>query len=108
MAVAEPRHVGEHQRGARLPGHYPERVEVGYEHEVAVPGLPRGELVTVHGVHVRVDGQQVGARLSAVRHHLVEEVPGVEPIALQPALHVGQGDDDRVDVARGDRYPELL
>ena len=31
---------------------------------------------------------------------LLDEELAVEPLAHQPALHVGEGDDDRVDRAR--------
>ena len=55
--------------------------------------------VAVDGVHVDVDGEQVVAALGAVREHVVEEVPRVQPLALQPALHVGEGDDHGVDLA---------
>ena len=55
------RDVGEAQRGALLPGHGPQRVEVGRHHEVAVAALPRGHRVAVDRVHLDVDGEQVVA-----------------------------------------------
>ena len=67
---------------------------------VAVAALPRADGVAVDGVHVDVDGQQVVAALGAVLEHGVEEELGVDPLALQPALHVGEGDDDGVDGRR--------
>ena len=38
--------------------------------------------------------------------HLVEEELRVEPLALQPALHVGHGDDDGVDLLLADRLAQ--
>jgi hypothetical protein len=43
-----------------------------------------------------------------VRDHLVEEVGRVEPLALQPALHVHQGEHHGVDLALGDGDPQLF
>ena len=39
---------------------------------------------------------------------LVEEELGRQPLALQAALHVGQGEDDRVDLARGSEPAQLI
>ena len=63
--------------------------------EVAVAALPRAHRVAVDGVHLDVDGEQVVARLGAVLEHLVEEVLRREALALQAALHVGQGEQRR-------------
>src|SRR3712207_9203387 len=60
------------------------------EHEVAVAALPGRDLVALDGVHVDVDGQQVVAGLGAVLEDLRQEVRGVQPLALQPPLHVGE------------------
>ena len=57
--------------------------------EVAVSLLPRGHLVAVDRGHLDVDGQQVVAALGPVIATLVEEMAGRQPLALQPALHVG-------------------
>jgi hypothetical protein len=78
------------------------------ELEVAVAALPRADGVAVHGVHVDVDGQQVVAALGAVLEHGVEEELGVDPLALQPALHVGERDHDGVDGPIPDLGPQLL
>ena len=72
---------------------------VEHELHVAVPLLPRRDGVAADGVHVDVDGQQVVAALGARLERDVEEVAGVQPLALQPALHVGEGDHDGVDLA---------
>ncbi|GAA3241055.1 hypothetical protein GCM10020256_63650 [Streptomyces thermocoprophilus] len=39
---------------------------------------------------------------------LVEEEAGGEPLALEAALHVGEGQDDGVDVSGGDEGVQLL
>ena len=82
-----------------MPRNPPKGAEVRRQHEVAVPAFPRSELVAVDGVHVDVDGEQVVARLAAVREHLVEEVTSVQALALESSLHVGEADEDGVDVA---------
>src|SRR6202035_1099796 len=41
-------------------------------------------------------------------HHVVEEEVGGEPLALQASLHVGEGDDNRVDIAFAHLHAELL
>jgi hypothetical protein len=81
--------------GAGVPGDPAQRVEVGPHDEVAVAALPRGHGVAVDGVHVDVDREQVVAALGAVLHHLVEEVRGGQPLALEPTLHVGDGQAGR-------------
>jgi hypothetical protein len=40
--------------------------------------------------------------------HLVEEELGRQPLALEPALHVGEGEHDGVDLALTDLHPEPL
>ena len=85
-----PAEVGHHQRGAGQPRQQPQRGEVRRHHHVAVAGLPARHRVAVDGVHVDVDGQQVVAALGAVRGDVVDEQPGRDPFAGQPALHVGE------------------
>ena len=80
-----PGQVGHQQHGALVPGDRPQGVEVGLHHEVAVAALPRRHLVAGDGVHVDVDGEQVVAALGPVRDHLVEEVRGGQPLALEAA-----------------------
>ena len=72
--------------------------KVRREIEVAVPALPRGDLVARHRVHLHVEREQVVAALGAVPvlDLLEEEVP-VQPLAEQPSLHVGERHDHRVD-----------
>ena len=40
--------------------------------------------------------------------HLVEEVRRVEPLALQPSLHVDHGEYDRVEATVLDGQPQRL
>ncbi len=40
--------------------------------------------------------------------HLLEEVVGDQALALQPALHVAEAEQDRVDRAVGDRLAQLV
>ena len=92
-------------RAATAPG---AACQVEHELHVAVAALPGADGVAVDGVHVDVDGEQVVAALGAVLQHRVEEELRVDPLALQPSLHVGEGDDDGVDVAVADLGAQLL
>ena len=103
-----PGEVGDDHRRGFLPGHPAQRAHVGHHHEVAVAGLPGRHRVAVDGVHLHVHREQVVAPLDDAAHHVVEEELRREPLALQPALHVGEGDDDRVDVALAHLHAELL
>ena len=106
--MVEPDEVALDHGRARQVRQQPDGLRVEHELHVAVALLPRRHRVAVHGVHVDVDGQQVVAALGAVLEHVVDEVRSVQPLALQPALHVGEGDDDRVDVALVDPAPEVV
>ena len=107
-------HVGEHQRRALEPRRDAQGREVGSAPEVAVAGLPVGEPVALDHVHVDVDGQEVVARFDALTaggravrpEDVVEEEPTGHPLAHQPALEVGEGDDDGVDGAVVDQPGE--
>jgi hypothetical protein len=103
-----PLDVAQHQRRALVPRHQPQRGQVGPQHEVAVAPLPRRHGVAVDGVHVDVHRQQVVAGLGGVGHHLVEEVAHVAALALQPALHVGERHQHRVDRAQLRHLAELV
>ena len=46
------------------------------------------------------DGEQIVAGVGAVAEGLVDEEPGVEPLAHVAAVVVGEGDDDGVDEAQ--------
>ena len=75
----------------------PKRGKVGLHDEVAVALLPIGGRVARHRLHVDIVGEQV---VAAVRLFMgaVEEILGLEAFADEPTLHVGEADDDRVDL----------
>ena len=58
-----------------------------------------GEPVAGQHVHVDVHCQEVVAALDATVDHLVEEVVARDPLAHQPALLIGEDDEDGVDLA---------
>ena len=103
-----PLDVGQAQRRALEPRRAAQRVEVGLEHEVAVAALPARHLVAADGVHVDVDREQVVAALGAVADDRLQEPRGGQALALQAALHVGQGQQDGVDVACRDLGLQLV
>ena len=78
--------------------------EIGPEHEVAVALLPARDPVAGDRIHLHVEREQVVAALDAVLADVLldEELP-VQALAHEPALHVGEGDDHRVDRSVGDR-----
>src|SRR5581483_5985722 len=82
--------------------------QVGDEVHVAVTLLPARELVPGDRLHLHVDGQQVVARVRAFACDDVEEEAGVEALAGEPAVRVGEAGDDGVDVARLDQAGELV
>ena len=43
-----------------------------------------------------------------MREHVLDEVVADQPLALQPALHVAEGEDDGVDGAVGDGAAQLV
>jgi hypothetical protein len=51
---------------------------------------------------------KVVAALGVVLQHLVEEVAGGQPLALESALHVGDGEQHRVDAPGVDLGSQLL
>ena len=105
--AVDPGQVGHHQGGAREPRDQPQGGEVGRHHHVAVAGLPAGDGVAVHGVHVDIDGQQVVAAFGAVRSDVLDEQPRRHPLTGEPALHVAERDDDGVDVTGGHQRLQL-
>lgn len=100
--------IGHHERGARDPGGAAHRAEVGHHRHVAVAALPAGEGVAVDGVEVDVDGQQVVAALRVPVHGVFEKEPRRDALAHEAALHISEGDDDGVDLARGDGLSQLV
>ncbi len=84
-----PQHVGEDHDSPLVPRHPPQRRQVGLHDEVAVPARPGGHGVPVDRGHVDVDREEVVASFRALLERDVEEVAGVQALALQPPLHVG-------------------
>ncbi len=104
-----PLDVAEHERGRREPRDAPQRAEIRREREVAVPLLPAGDLVARNRIHLHVQREQVVAALDRMLGlDLLDEELAVEPLSEQPALHVGEGDDDRVDLAARDLGLQLV
>ena len=104
-----PLHVAENERRRLEPRDAAERRQVGPNVEVAVALLPARERIARHRVHLHLEREQVVAALHPVpRVHLLEEELGVKALAHQPALHVGEGDDDGVDRAGLDLCAQLL
>ena len=93
--------VAQHQRRAFLPRDAAQRRQVGLHHVVAVALRPGRRLVARHRLHLHVDSKQVVARMGLV-HARLQEMPRVEPLAHQPALHVDLRHDHGVDLARFD------
>ena len=100
-------HVAQHQRRFLEPGRAAQRAHVGHEVEVAVAELPVGEFIAGDRIHLHVHGEQVIAGVRAVVDHAVDEHLGIEPLAEEPAVVVGEADDDRFDLALLDELREL-
>ena len=104
-----PLHVAEHERRRLEPRDAAKRRHVGPNVEVAVALLPARERVAGHRIHLHLEREQVVAALHPVPGvHLLEEELGVQALAHQPSLHVGEGDDDRVDRAGLDLCAQLV
>ena len=78
----------------------------GFMHEVAVALLPVGGGVAGHRLHVDVVGEQIVAAMRLLVRAF-EEILGLHALADETALHVGEGDDDRVDLAGADRRSQV-
>ncbi len=76
--------------------------------EVAVAALPARHRVAGLGVHLHVEREQVVAALEGPWLDLLEEEVRLLALAHQPALHVGEGADDRVDRPGLDLFGELV
>ncbi len=103
-----PADVAEHERRGVEPRDPAQRGHVGRDREVAVALFPARDLVPGDRVHLHLEREQVVAALDGVLGlHLLHEELGVEPLAEQASLHVGERDHDRVDLAGGDEILEL-
>ena len=90
--------IGEAERRALEPGALHQRRHVGLHDEVAVALGPVGGRVAGHRLHIDVVGEQVVAAVRLLPRAVDEELR-VEALADQPPLHVGEGDNDGVDLA---------
>ena len=104
-----PEDVAEDERGRLEPRNPAQRREIRLHREVAVAALPARDLVARDRVHLHVEREQVVAAFDRVlvRHLLAEELR-VEALSHEPALHVGERDDDRVDRAGLDLGLQLV
>ena len=104
-----PEDVAEDESGRLEPRNPAQRREIRLHREVAVATLPARDLVARDRVHLHVEREEVVAAFDRVlvRHLLAEELR-VEPLSHEPALHVGERDDDRVDRARLDLGLQLV
>jgi hypothetical protein len=76
--------------------------------KVAVAERPVGEAITRDRVHLHVDREQVVAGVRAVLADLLDEHLGVEALAEQPPVMVGEAGDDGLDLARFHQAAQLL
>ena len=88
--------VAQHDGGTLGPGGPPERGQVGHEVDVAVALVPAREREAGDRSHLHVDGEEVVARVCALAYGLDEEA-GVEPLADQAPVMVGEGNHHGVD-----------
>ena len=99
--------VGEDEGGAGQPGQDPELVPDRLGDPVTVAGLPVHQPEAVRRLHLHVRAEQVRAEVGAMADDAVEEGLALDALAHEPALHVGEGDDDRVDAAVADHRLQL-
>jgi hypothetical protein len=85
-----------------VPGNESNGGEIRCKSEIAVSSLPRGEGESVDCVHVDVGGQNVTAAFDDAVGQIVSEKSSVDPLALEPTLHVRDREDDRVYIAAFD------
>ena len=91
-----PAGVGEHERRLRMPGHPPQRREVGVEREVGIADVDARHRVSGRGVGLHVERQEGAAHVDRVRRAL-DEVVALHALAHQAALHVDEREDDALD-----------
>ena len=78
------------------------------EGEVAVAALPRRQRKAAHRVHVDVGSEEVTAALDDAVEQVVHEESCVDALALKATLHVGNGENDRVDVTTVHAREQLI
>ena len=99
-------HVAQHERRAWQPRRPAHRGQVRLQHEVAIALFPARRLVAGNRLHIDIVGKKI---VAAVRFlvRAVDEELGVEALAHEAALHVGERRDHRVDLARRNFFLEL-
>ena len=104
-----PEDVAEDERGRLEPRNAAQRREIGLHRKVPVAALPARDLVPRDRIHLHVEGEQVVAPLHGmlVSHLLTEELR-MEAFSHEPALHIGERDDDGVDYPGLDLNPQLV
>src|SRR5207302_138180 len=76
--------------------------------KIAVAQLPIGKAIARDRSHLHVDGQQVVAGMGTVAADLLDEHLGVEALAQQPPVVVGEADDHGLDLVLRDQSAQLL
>src|SRR5580700_3997335 len=101
--------IAEDKHGAFEPRNAPHRVEVGNHREIAVAALPARDLVPGDRIHLHLEREQVVAPFDRVLVlHLLNEEVRLHTLTHQASLHVGERDDDGVDVPGIDQFGELV
>ncbi len=100
--------IAQHDRRRVGPTRAGERGEVGDEVEVAVAEFPTGVLVSGNGFHLHVDRQQVVACMGSVPDRVVDEEAGVDALAQQTSVAVGEGGQHRVDLTGADQGAQIV
>ena len=101
------RDIAQNQGGAGQPRNPPQRAEVRPNDEIAIALVPRCGLEARDRLHLHVNRKEVVAGVPFLVHGIQEVATGAA-LADQPALHVGEGGDHRVDLAAGHQTLELL
>src|SRR6266508_2915039 len=96
-------HVAEHECGLREPRDQAERGHVGDHLHVPVAALPGRQLEPGQRFHLHVDGEEIDAGVDPVLRGVLEEVPGDDALAHQPAEPVGKHGENGVDLAGVDQ-----
>ena len=76
-----------------------QRVQIGDEMKVTVAEFPVGEFVAGSGLHFHIGGEEIIADVCAIVGDGLEEEIGVESLAHQPPVGIGEGGDHGVDGA---------
>jgi hypothetical protein len=85
-----------------------QRAEIGDEVEVTVSELPVGEFVTGNRLHLHVRREEVVAAVRPAVDDIFHEHFGIETLAEEAPVMVGEADDDRLDIAVGDELAQFV